>query len=77
LRDTSKRELDSLVAADRRPWFAVECKTKSRSPNPALKYVAKRLDIPYLYQITLEGREDILDGKVRVMPAGRFLAALP
>ncbi len=77
LRDTSKREVDFLVTADRRPWFAVECKTKSRSASPALKYFAKRLDIPYLYQITLEGREDILDGKVRIMPAGRFLAALP
>jgi hypothetical protein len=33
--------------------------------------------IPYPYQITLEGREDVLDGTVRVMLAGRFLAALP
>lgn len=39
--------------------------------------IAKRLDIPHLYQISLEGSEDILDGKVRIMPAGRFLAALP
>ncbi|MBW2108957.1 MAG: hypothetical protein JRI36_09870 [Deltaproteobacteria bacterium] len=36
-----------------------------------------RVDIPYLYQITLEGREDILDSRVRVMPAAKFLASLP
>jgi hypothetical protein len=42
-----------------------------------LTYFGERLGIPHLFQIDLEGRKDFLDGKVRVMPAARFLAALP
>jgi len=43
----------------------------------ALRYFGERLDIPHLYQVHLQGREDILDGGVRVMPAARFLSDLP
>ncbi|MBW2105933.1 MAG: hypothetical protein JRI26_07915 [Deltaproteobacteria bacterium] len=42
-----------------------------------LRYFGERLNIPYMYQLTFEGEEDYLDGGVRVMPAGKFLAALP
>jgi len=77
LRDAGKREVDFLVTVDKEPWFAVECKTSDRAVNPALNYFGERLQIPYLYQITLDGGEDILDGRVRVMPAAKFLAALP
>ena len=77
LRDASRREVDFLVTVEKKPWFAVEVKMASRSVNPALNYYAERLQIPYLYQITFETGEDELNGKVRVMPAGKFLAALP
>jgi predicted AAA+ superfamily ATPase len=77
LRDVSRREVDFLVTYDKEPWFAVECKTTSRAVNPSLVYFGERLRIPYLYQITLEEGKDILDGKVRLMPASRFLTALP
>lgn len=33
--------------------------------------------IPYLYQVHLEGPEDMLNGRVRVMPAAKLLAGLP
>jgi len=77
LRDVFKREVDFLVTYDKKPWFAVECKTTGRAVNPALTYFGERLEIPYLYQISLEQGEDVLDDKVRVMPASRFLAAFP
>ena len=77
LRDASKREVDFLVTVGKKPWFAVECKTASRTVNPALNYFGQRLSIPYLYQLTLEPGDDYLDGRVRVMPASKFLAALP
>jgi len=77
LRDASKREVDFLVTFEKKPWFAVECKVRRESASPALKYFGERLGIPYLFQIHLEGKEDLLDGKVRVMPAAKFLAALP
>ena len=77
LRDSGNREVDFLVTAEGKPWFAVECKTSSRTPNPALNYYGERLKIPYLHQITLEKGADTFDGRVRVMPAGKFLGALP
>jgi hypothetical protein len=77
LRDVSKREVDFLVAVDKKPWFAVECKLSGHSANPSLRYFGERLQIPYLYQVSLRGSEDLLDGRVRIMPASRFLGALP
>lgn len=77
LRDASKREVDFLMTVEGRPWFAVECKTTDLQASPALRYFGERLDIPYLYQVHLHGQEDILDGKVRVMPAVKFLSGLP
>jgi len=73
LRDVSKREVDFLVTVDRQPWFAVECKVSAHSANPSLRYFGERLQIPYLYQVSLRGSDDVLDGRVRIMPAGRFL----
>jgi uncharacterized protein len=77
LRDADKREVDFFMTFETKPWFAVECKAGSDSANPSLTYFGERLGIPHLFQIDLEGRKDFLDGKVRVMPAARFLAALP
>ncbi|MCX5824031.1 MAG: ATP-binding protein [Deltaproteobacteria bacterium] len=77
LRDVSKREVDFLVTVDKRPWFAVECKMSTHSVNPALRYFGERLQIPYLYQVSLNGSDDLLDGRVRIMPAAKFLCALP
>jgi predicted AAA+ superfamily ATPase len=77
LRDAYKREVDFLITNDNKPWFAVECKKKDKAVNPALKYFGERLKIPFLYQLTLEGKEDIRDGRVRIMPVAKFLSALP
>ena len=76
LRDASKREVDFLVTVDRKPWFAVECKLSGRSVNPALNYFGARLKIPYLYQLVLSGTEDVMDNRVRIIPAAKFLGAL-
>lgn len=77
LRDTSKREVDFLVTYNQKPWFAVECKISGRFVNPSLRYFGERLQIPYLYQISLEGLEDVYDGRIRDMSAAKFLGAFP
>jgi hypothetical protein len=77
LRDADKREVDFLVTLGKKPWFALECKLKAERPNPSLSYFGERMAIPHLYQIHMEGGRDLLDGGVRVMPAAKFLAALP
>ncbi|MBI4768673.1 MAG: ATP-binding protein [Deltaproteobacteria bacterium] len=77
LRDADKREVDFLISSDNKPWFALECKKSGRTVNPALTYFGDRLKIPFLYQLNLEGTEDFFNGRVRVMPAAKFLSTLP
>ena len=56
IRDTDKREVDFVVLKDRRPLFAVECKTGERSVSPAIEYFAARTKIPRFYQVHLGDR---------------------
>lgn len=76
LRDRQGREVDFLVVAGRKPWFAVEVKLGETRVDPALLYFKQRLRIPFAYQVTLEGTRDFVQDGVRVLPASRFLAAL-
>jgi predicted AAA+ superfamily ATPase len=76
LRDTDKREVDFLVTVKGKPWFAVEAKTSDEEPSPHLRYFGERLEIPFLYQVTLDGKRDVMRGGVRVVPAARLLAAV-
>lgn len=69
LRDTDKREIDFVVLKDRKPLFAVECKTGERGVNPAIPYFRQRAGIPRFYQVHL-GTKDWGDAErnVRVLP---------
>jgi predicted AAA+ superfamily ATPase len=76
LRDVDKREVDFLVVLDKKPWFAVEVKLSHANVSPALYYFKEKLKIPYVFQVVkTPGVDRLLDG-VRVISAGRFLAAL-
>jgi len=77
LRDRAGREVDFLVTAGRKPWFAVEAKLTEIRVDPALKYFRDRLKIPLAYQVVRDTRQDFVEDAVRVMPADRFLGALP
>lgn len=76
LRDRPGHEVDFLVTAKGRPWFAVEAKLAGTRVDPALVYYRDRLDIPWAYQVTLEGDRDFVQHGIRVLPASIFLAAL-
>ena len=76
LRDRDGREVDFLVTAARKPWFAVEVKLSETRVDQALAHFRERLAIPWTYQVVLEGTRDFVEDGVRVLPAGRFLAAL-
>ncbi len=69
LRDTDKREIDFVVLKDRKPLFAVECKTGERGVNPAIPYFRQRAGISRFYQVHL-GTKDWGDAErnVRVLP---------
>ena len=76
IRDVDKREVDFLVTIKEKPWFAVEAKLSDESLSPSLIYFGRRLRIPYLYQIVLNGKKDVLKETVRIMPASKFLSHL-
>jgi predicted AAA+ superfamily ATPase len=71
LRDTDKREIDFVVLRDRKPIFAVECKTGERAISPAIRYFAERTPIPRFYQVHL-GDRHFATGNVTVLPFHRF-----
>jgi len=77
LRDTDRREVDFVVLKNRKPFFAVECKTGQKVVSPAARYFRARTDIPRFYQVHL-GDRDFGDAAndVRVLPFLRFCCEL-
>jgi len=77
LRDTDKREIDFVVVQDRKPLFAVECKTGERQINKAAYYFRERTNIPKFYQVHL-GQKDFgsAENSVRVLPFQGFCTEL-
>lgn len=76
LRDRAGHEVDFLVTVDRKPWLAVETKLTAARIDPHVHYFRQRLQIPWVYQVVLEGEKDFVHDEVRCLPAHRFLAAL-
>lgn len=73
LRDTDGREVDFVVMRERRPWFAVECKSGERAVSTAVRYFKQRTAIPRWYQVHLGSKDVTVDG-VRVLPFAKFCA---
>lgn len=71
LRDTDKREVDFVVLRDRKPVFAVECKTGEKAVSPNVRYFADRTAVPKFYQVHL-GERHYETGNVTVLPFGRL-----
>ena len=57
LRDIDKREVDFLVLKNKKPFFAVECKTKEDVLSPHLKYFQQRLAIPECFQVQVSNTD--------------------
>jgi hypothetical protein len=67
IRDVDLREINFVVIKDKKPMFAVECKTGEKSIAKSLYYFRDRTPIPKFYQIHL-GTADYSDGNIRVLP---------
>ena len=75
LRDTDKREVDFVVIKNRKPLFAVECKTGDSHLSNRIKYFQARTPIPLWFQVHT-GHKDYGDEKKsgRVLPFTTFCA---
>jgi hypothetical protein len=71
LRDTDGREVDFVVMRDRKPLFAVECKSGEKAVSPALRYVAERTAIPRFFQVH-RGTRSFATGRITVLPFARW-----
>jgi uncharacterized protein len=73
LRDTDKREIDFVVIKDKKPAFAVECKTGEKKLSSHISYFKERTNIPLFYQVHL-GTRDFGDPSIkgRVLPFTQF-----
>lgn len=76
-RDASKRELDFVVMKDRRPLFAVECKTGEKNLAENIKYFSKRLPVPRYYQVHLGTKHiELNEFKAEILPFGELAKLL-
>ncbi|HMO52835.1 MAG TPA: AAA family ATPase [Kiritimatiellia bacterium] len=58
IRDAEKREIDFVVVRNKKPVFAVECKTGDGNLGRNIAYFAERTGIPYFYQVHV-GKKDL------------------
>lgn len=72
LRDIDKREIDFVVLRDRKPLFAVECKSGEKSLSPHIPYFKARTPIPKFYQVHMgKAHRAPMDG-VEIIPFPEF-----
>lgn len=77
LRNKEGREIDFVVAKDRKPLFAVECKLGQEELDRNIRYFSSRTQIPQFYQVHLSTK-DFQDAKfkARVLPFSTLVKEL-
>lgn len=72
LRDTDGREIDFIVLKNKKPIFAVECKSGDKQLSKHIGYFKERTNIPKFYQVHLKEKDygDVKTG--RVLPFTKF-----
>ena len=68
LRDTDGHEVDFVVLKNKRPLYAVECKTGESSLSKSIPYFKERLEIPEYYQVHLGTKDYGSPKSGRVLP---------
>jgi uncharacterized protein len=72
LRDTDLREIDFVVMKNKKPLFAVECKSGERQVSKHIQYFKQRTSIPMFYQVHLGNKDFVPEAGVRVLPFLKF-----
>lgn len=68
LRDTDGREIDFVVLKNKKPIFAVECKSGDRELSKHIHYFKERTQIPEFYQVHMKDKDYGASKTGRVMP---------
>ncbi|MEI8027579.1 MAG: AAA family ATPase [Pseudomonadota bacterium] len=72
LRDVERREIDFVVLKNKKPLFAVECKTGEKSVSPHIRYFKSRTSIPLFYQVHLGKNSYEPETGIKIMPFIEF-----
>lgn len=72
LRNVEGREIDFVVLKNKKPIFAVECKTGEKSVSPHLKYFQDRTNIPRFYQVHRGQKATALSDRIEILPFPEF-----
>ena len=75
LKDIDNREIDFVVLKNKKPLFAVECKTGEEKISKHIRYFQKRTSIPHYYQVHLN-KKIYADQNVDVLPFSAFCRKL-
>jgi hypothetical protein len=77
IRNVELKEVDFVVLKDRKPFFAVECKSGERQLSSQIEYFKTRLSIPKVYQVHL-GKKDFGNESTtgRVLPFTAFCSEI-
>lgn len=75
LKDTDSREVDFVILKNKKPLFAVECKTGEKQISKHIRYFKERTVIPQYYQVHL-GTSDYEEPGIRVLPFEAFCKKL-
>lgn len=76
LRDKDLREVDFVVIKNKKPLFAVECKTGEKGLSKHIEYFKARTPIPHFYQVHLGTKHFKKDLKTTVIPFWKFCEEL-
>jgi uncharacterized protein len=71
LRDIDGREIDFVVLKDKKPLFAVECKSGEKTISKSIFYYRERTSIPKFYQVHF-GKSEYFDANIHVLPFTKF-----
>ncbi len=72
LRDTEGREIDFVVMKNKKPLFAVECKTGEKTKYKHLEYFADRTQIPHFYQVHRGQKSYSVRDNIQILPFEEF-----
>lgn len=72
-RDVYRKEIDFIILKNKKPVFAVECKSGEKNISPAICYLSNRTAIPLYFQVHLGQKDaEVSRYRTRFIPFASF-----